>query len=42
MYREHDLPYCRQFAKDALQGRAAVEGRLEPVAAASLAAARGQ
>jgi len=35
MYREHDLPYCRQLAKDALQGRAAVEGRLEPVAATS-------
>jgi 4-hydroxybutyryl-CoA dehydratase/vinylacetyl-CoA-Delta-isomerase len=35
MYREHDLHYCRQLAKDALQGRAAVEGRLEPVAATS-------
>jgi hypothetical protein len=35
MYREHDLHYCRQLAKDALQGSAAVEGRLEPVAATS-------
>ena len=41
MYREHDLPYCRQLAKDALQGRAAVEGRLEPAAGTSLTAARG-
>jgi hypothetical protein len=40
MYREHDLPYCRQLAKDALQGRAAVEGRLERVAATSSGSGR--
>jgi aromatic ring hydroxylase len=35
MYREHDLDYCRGLAQDALQGRAAVEGRLEPAGSAS-------
>jgi 4-hydroxybutyryl-CoA dehydratase / vinylacetyl-CoA-Delta-isomerase len=32
MYREHDLEYCRELARDALRGRAAVERRPEPVA----------
>jgi len=32
MYREHDLDYCRELARDALRGRAAVERRPEPVA----------
>jgi 4-hydroxybutyryl-CoA dehydratase/vinylacetyl-CoA-Delta-isomerase len=31
MYREHDIDYCRELARDALRGRAAVERRLEPL-----------
>ena len=30
MYREHDLDYCKELAQNALRGRAAVEGTLEP------------
>jgi 4-hydroxybutyryl-CoA dehydratase/vinylacetyl-CoA-Delta-isomerase len=30
MFREHDLDYCRDLARLALTGRAAVEERLEP------------
>jgi hypothetical protein len=30
MYREHDIDYCRNLARHALQGKAAVEGKLEP------------
>jgi 4-hydroxybutyryl-CoA dehydratase / vinylacetyl-CoA-Delta-isomerase len=30
MYREHDLDYCRELARNALRGRAALEERLQP------------